>query len=408
MSTPMGRGTPVAVLSDEVLGSPGSPGNAGSPSNEAFDATSVGGWPSSRTNRRNAHQAVFGNGGSVMMPRSSRSIRHSVSQARGAVTSSPVLDTVVMMPVNHPSTPSMVRRMPPSLGADVTSSTGTASWLVTPKNSDSRDMNGSVQMMAPLWRGSGSITPSQIQSKAAFHRQMAADPSLICGTPAGKSANMSTSLLCGTPVGCSGKFTGGMLLGTPLVTSPRVAPNSPPLGQHVMPAYALPVRTTAATTSSLSVRRGVPTTPLGAESSQAVPQSWLSTPKNGDRRDMHGSVQLMTPLWRGSSSTVQVESRPARPAVAVTQHRPPGYPSGGYPSATGLELSATSVLLPGPSTPAGRIGNIAMLGEEACTSAPVMAAAAFATPKNADRRDMNSSMQMMVPLWRGSAAAPQS
>lgn len=100
----------------------------------------------------------------MMMPRSSRSMRQNVLQARGAEE----VDAVAL-PIEMPARPATSSGMAAragfvgvaSLGTEVvstsvTTSTWIANGLSTPKNLDRRDLNGSVEQMIPLWRGSAS------------------------------------------------------------------------------------------------------------------------------------------------------------------------------------------------------------------------------------------------------------
>jgi len=123
----------------------------------------VGMAPPTPTNssRRNSDAAV------VMMPRSSRSMRMNVLHARNAEE----VDAVVLplepeLLQNRPLTPASasgpVSRRASFVGVAMLSSevmqgsaqTWVTNGLSTPKNSDRRDIIGSVQQNIPLWRGS--------------------------------------------------------------------------------------------------------------------------------------------------------------------------------------------------------------------------------------------------------------
>jgi len=134
-------------------------------------------------------------------------------------------------------------------------------------------------------------------------------------------------------------------------------------------------------------RRAVPIAPLvvevvgGAGVSQSCPTG-LTTPMNVDRRDLNNSLQLNTPLWRGSALT-QTSSHIAAPAD--------------------LELSTTSTFVPF-HTPKRRNSPAALNVEVANSSATswIATPTGLATPMNMDRRDLSSSLQLNDPLWRGS------
>lgn len=89
---------------------------------------------------------------------------------------------VVVRPIGDPSasgTPTGQRRIyvggytpapapPPALGAD-TSGWGVTTWesgpMATPKNSDRRDLNSSVQLGTPVFRGSAAVAPRPVVTR---------------------------------------------------------------------------------------------------------------------------------------------------------------------------------------------------------------------------------------------------
>lgn len=174
----------------------------------------------------------------LMMPRSNRSMRHNVLQARNAEE----IDTVPLapQPALLPSRPAtatasgvsstlMERRAALlggglSLGADVmqtSTSTWVANGLSTPKNRDRRDLTGSVECMAPLWRGSASdMVPLHVQ---------AARPPMMTSPPRGTQCGyarpdlpMSPTLTMSSPVHCASPT---LMMSSPL-QAPLVAEDS--------------------------------------------------------------------------------------------------------------------------------------------------------------------------------------
>jgi len=133
---------------------------------QAMPSFEAGMAPPTPTNscRRSADAAV------VMMPRSSRSMRQHVLQARTAeevdavgepeLLGSSLLLSRAMTPSSS-STPTARRASflgVAALGSEVVQGSAGITWvangLSTPKNADRRDLTGSVQQNVPLWRGS--------------------------------------------------------------------------------------------------------------------------------------------------------------------------------------------------------------------------------------------------------------
>jgi len=212
----------------------------------------------------------------VMMPRSSHSMRHNVIQARGGEQADVVSDNLAQpSPAAGCGTPS--RRgavgVPTALGDEVEHST--VRWdsgpLATPKNGERRDLSGSVQLMAPLWRGSGAA-PAPMPSAPARE--------------AHSGGQVASQVQAPSPIGFAPAPP----------AQPAVIRRPPtPMCQEVMEAAPVAVGT--------PMRRSP--TPLGAEVASNPVVSWVSvaTPKNLDRRDLNGSMQLNAPLWRGSAGT---------------------------------------------------------------------------------------------------------
>lgn len=137
---------------------------------QAMPSSDAGMAPPTPTNscRRSSDAAV------VMMPRSSRSMRQHVLQARNAeevdaVAEPELLGSSMMlarqMTPSSSSTPAARRASfsgVVSLGSEVVQGSVGSMWntngLSTPKNSDRRDLAGSVQQNVPLWRGSAVAT----------------------------------------------------------------------------------------------------------------------------------------------------------------------------------------------------------------------------------------------------------
>lgn len=230
----------------------------------------------------------------VMMPRSAHSIRHNVMQARGAERSGAAPDLVPqpssVVSCGTPSRRSLTAT-PPPLCDEVVHSTVTweAGPLATPKNGERRDLNGSVQLMAPLWRGSSL-------------------------TSLGVDAPRRTPSAVTTPSGCSSvqvmpNNSHAQRLHAAAPPEPVVHPVSPPVAAaSILRRSPTPLGTevlqTAATPAAGTPLRRSPT-PLSVEVAPNAVVSWMSvaTPKNSDRRDLNGSMQLNAPLWRGSAGT---------------------------------------------------------------------------------------------------------
>lgn len=159
---------PVSMPSPAMLKRPSTPSALGFglefAQGNATGETNLGVAPPTPTNssRRDS------NGTRLMMPRSSRSMRHNVLQARNAEEIDsvplPLPPQLSVRPATSSSTPSgglQERRAAmlgvTTLGSDVMQnsvSTWVTAGLCTPKNTDRRDMARSVDQMIPLWRGS--------------------------------------------------------------------------------------------------------------------------------------------------------------------------------------------------------------------------------------------------------------
>jgi len=320
------RGTPVASLameSTEEAVSSGDPGVPQSPRNSTRQDSS----------------------GAVMMPRSSRSIRNSVVQTRyvGQATAvaaqGPPPQTIRRPSLSLSSPPSAT---PAPVDTEAAQSAGVwASGLATPKNSDRRDLNGSVQLMVPLWRGSA------VEVAAPKHEVAQS----------------------------SGTAPSSVAIAPTLTT--QVAPVAPP-------GPPTPSRRASA---GLSLCDDV------EDSSGTC--SWasgpLSTPKNSDRNDgSGGSSRLMMPRSTRSMrhSVVQARDQEESDVVPELLPQPPSTPAPGTPGRRACLSGLIHTEIAYPST--------------SWSSGPIT------TPKNADRRDLSSSVQVMAPMWRGSAAGAAS
>lgn len=287
----------------------------------------------------------------VMMPRSLHSIRQNVIQARAPEDSNlaaePAMPTGQVPVPGTPASRCGVNVTP--LGIDVADDLPVchSGPLATPKNSE-RASSGCTRVMMP--RSSYSMRNTVIQARKGEQADIVPDmqppATASCGTPSRRS-----------------------LIATP-----------PPMGDEVIH-------------STVNWDSGP-----------------LATPKNGERRDLNGSVQLMAPLWRGSATTPLGSI-----GSTAGQVQPPS------PTASAVVQAAPSACLRRPPTPLGpEVMQVAPVAASAGTpmrrsptplsvevaSNPVATWVSVATPKNSDRRDLSSSIQLNVPLWRGSAVTP--
>jgi hypothetical protein len=160
-----------------------------------------------------------------------------------------------------------------------------------------------------------------------------------------------------------------------------------------------PSRPSTATGSNASVeRRAAKKVPfsLGAEHIATPVSTWTAngqcTPKNGDRRDILGSVEQCLPLWRGSAAVIDHGSgyviRPASPAsVFAYSPRPEsytGYSREGVPAAPTLAGRTQAGIVDGLSCES--------LGSPTEAAVPVMA-----TPKNSERLNSSGGLRKMMP-----------
>lgn len=137
-------------------------------------------------------------------------------------------------------------------------------------------------------------------------------------------------------------------------------------------------------------QRARPSTPLVEVDCASVHQS-MPTPKNSDRSGVNGSLRMMMPRSsRSIRGTVLVSRGSAEASAAgaddsLSPRRPQTSPAG----------NAHLVQRAGyPVTP---------LGQEVAMVSRSLDAGPLSTPKNRDRRDMNSSMELGIPAFRGSA-----
>mmetsp|Transcript_18202 Transcript_18202/g.57844 ORF Transcript_18202/g.57844 Transcript_18202/m.57844 type:complete len:428 (-) Transcript_18202:146-1429(-) len=292
-----GAGRPEQAVPGAAAGVvPGTPSRGGRPATPL--AVEVGDEPSGGHRAELAtpkHSDRRGSGNMrVMLPRSSRSIRNNVLQARGTEETDIVPDlTQQPVPPSGPTTPAGRRKAPvPVLGEDVMG--GAASnWscgpMATPKNGERRDMTASVQLMTPLWRGSG-ITPmgAEVSRAAATkeHGPMVSPTGMVQVVRPGSSQGMHAA----TPEPAAQPV---------VVAQPTTVPLNPAPPQQAAPA----VHATRVAQPGTPARRSP--TPLGAEVTTGTATTWMAvgTPKNSDRVDLNGSVQLNAPLWRGSAGT---------------------------------------------------------------------------------------------------------
>lgn len=249
---------------------------------------------------------------SLMLPRSSRSIRHSVMAARdaGATRQSMVPDSAPVLSLVAKATPSTpARRSIPvaPLGAEVVNAT--SSWqcgttgLTTPMNVDRRDLNGSLQLNAPLWRGSAvsQLDVQQVQTRPdAFSPSSRSAQVMIPTSPCG--IGRLQTMVPSSPAG--------------VVTAQVVMPSSPFAMQGVREEAELQSSRSWVPIPSTPARRASPVPPLGAEVvSSATPYQstavGLTTPMNVDRRDLNSSLKLNDPLWRGSATSIAYPGRGA-------------------------------------------------------------------------------------------------
>lgn len=188
----------------------------------------------------------------VMMPRSTHSIRNNVIRARGTEETDIVPD--LLGQAANPVRRNQVGPLGEGAVRSAVSCWDSGPWL-----------NGSTQVM-PLWQGNG-VQPPSPQAPA---------PAVAGSLP-------------------TDALTGDAQMATASSSTPG----------H--PGYPQPA--TPATSSTLAQRRGTPRMLLG-EDVDAARSCWASgpfaTPKNSDRRDTAGSVQLNAPMWRGSAAGSKV------------------------------------------------------------------------------------------------------
>lgn len=150
------------------------------------------------------------------------------------------------------------------------------------------------------------------------------------------------------------------------------------------------------TPSGVSARRPSFVVTLGQEAMQAPVTTWvpnaLSTPKNCDRRDMVGSVESMTPLWRGSGAE-SLHFAVARQAAPVMTS-PTGGMTMGYPRADGLAMTMPVA----PATPSSlSIRAQAPVLMEDGSALTADASLLLGTPKNSERLDASGRARVMMP-----------
>lgn len=248
---------------------------------------------------------------SLMLPRSSRSIRHSVMAARDAAHQSMVPDPAPVLSLVAKATPtSLGRRSFPvaPLGAEVVNnSIGTwqsgTTGLATPMNVDRRDLNSSLQLNTPLWRGSAI---SHLEVQPTMGRQDAYSP----------SARSSQVVIPTSPCGIGHPQM--MVPSSPVgvVSAQVVMPSSPFAMQGIHEEPELQSSRSWVPVPATPARRASPVPPLGSEVvSSATPYQstamGLTTPMNVDRRDLNSSLQLNDPLWRGSATSIAYPGRGA-------------------------------------------------------------------------------------------------
>lgn len=191
----------------------------------------------------------------VMMPRSTHSIRNKVIGARGTEETDIVPD--LLGQAANPVRRNQVGPLGEGAVRSSASCLDSGPWL-----------KGSTQMM-PLWQGNG-VQPPSPQAPA---------PAVADAGPAYASG-------------------GDVQLATA---------SSSTQGHSGHSGYLQPA--TPATAPTLAQRRGTPRMPL-REDVDATRSCWASgpfaTPKNGDRRDTTGSMQLNAPMWRGSAEGSKV------------------------------------------------------------------------------------------------------
>mmetsp|Transcript_64311 Transcript_64311/g.112147 ORF Transcript_64311/g.112147 Transcript_64311/m.112147 type:complete len:320 (+) Transcript_64311:84-1043(+) len=138
-------------------------------------------------------------------------------------------------------------------------------------------------------------------------------------------------------------------------------------------------------------QRARPSTPLVEVDSSAVHQS-MPTPKNSDRSGVNGSMRMMMPR----------SSRSIRGTVLVSRGSAAASAEAGADDSVSPRRPNTSPA--GNAHLAQRAGYpVAPLGQEVAMVSRSLDSGPLSTPKNRDRRDMNCSMELGIPSFRGSA-----
>jgi len=310
----------------------------------------------------------------------------------------------------------------------------------TPKNSDRPDLNSSVQLMAPAFRGSAA-TPTHLVSAqqepsgyayAPFSSQAVNVQAIpapltsleevsapVCASPARRASHVTSlnvdvaqqpnSWCAGVGATPKNSDRPNLNASLQLMSASFRGSGSTPSGSSGMrilhaptsPSEPSPPDIRPFTAPPVPPRQGqfqrtCPVTPLGGHGmcvSASAEVLSLPTPTNSDRKAM------MSRSSRSIRSCV-LESR-ATPQTAVFQDMRSAHVSSPPPATVPAACSSS----PPKRFIAAPLG-AEPLGAEVMQVAGCLQTGAFATPKNSDRCDMNASMRIGTPSFRGSAAMP--